>query len=121
MRVIDVVQMATPQGAFYVALGLAIQKARKSKNITQLRLSRAVNLSRTSITNIECGRQPVPVHLLVQLAKALGLTPVDLLPKEDLQATLVPESVKKLPAAQQEWVTRVIAPTAPRKDPGDAT
>jgi transcriptional regulator with XRE-family HTH domain len=113
------VRMATPQGAFYAALGLAIQKARKAKRITQLRLSRAVNLSRTSITNIERGRQPVPVHLLVQLAHALGLTAADLLPKEDLPT--VPESVKKLPAAQQEWVTRVIAPTAPRKDPGDGT
>ena len=40
-----------------------------------------VGLSRTSITNIECGRQPIQLHQLFLFASVLELSAVKLLPK----------------------------------------
>jgi transcriptional regulator with XRE-family HTH domain len=67
------------QGAFYVALGARLSDARRRARITQDQLARAIGLSRTSITNIEKGRQPVQVHLLLRIAVAIGLPAVRLL------------------------------------------
>lgn len=48
--------------------------------MTQEKLGKIVGLSRTSITNIEQGRQHIAVHQLVQFADALGIAPEALLP-----------------------------------------
>ncbi|MBN9037037.1 MAG: helix-turn-helix transcriptional regulator [Rhizobiales bacterium] len=45
-------------------------------------LATKVGLSRTSITNIERGRQSVLVHQLFSFADALGASPAALLPSE---------------------------------------
>ena len=65
--------MALPQGAFYEALGKKIRQARDERDISQVEMARAVGLSRTSITNIEKGRQPVHVHVLFKIAETLGV------------------------------------------------
>ena len=48
--------------------------------MTQDRLGTLVGLSRTSITNIEKGRQHVSLHQLYRIADVLGVTPDMLLP-----------------------------------------
>lgn len=48
--------------------------------MTQEKLGALVGLSRTSITNIEKGRQHVSLHHLFALAKALKVSPEALLP-----------------------------------------
>jgi len=103
--------VAAPQGDFYRELGKLLRSARKTKGITQERLARAVALSRTSITNIELGQQPVPAHILVALARALGIRPADLLPQDPATAKSVelPDHVRKLSTAKQNWVTRVLS------------
>lgn len=40
----------------------------------------ALGLSRTSITNIERGRQPIQLHTLYKIADVLGVEPTALLP-----------------------------------------
>ena len=64
------------------ALGRKIQDARKRAGLTQQDLGDEVNLTRTSITNVERGNQSVSVWLLHQIATALDCAPVDLLPSE---------------------------------------
>ena len=48
--------------------------------MTQERLGTLVGLSRTSITNIEKGRQQVSLQQLYRIAEALGIAPDVLLP-----------------------------------------
>jgi DNA-binding XRE family transcriptional regulator len=58
---------------FYAAFGKAVHDAREGLGMTQLSLATSVGLTRTSITNIEKGRQKLLLHTAVQLATAVGL------------------------------------------------
>jgi transcriptional regulator with XRE-family HTH domain len=55
---------------------------RKRTGLSQLDLAELVGLSRTSITNIECGRQPVQLHQLYSFASVLKIDVRNLIPKE---------------------------------------
>jgi transcriptional regulator with XRE-family HTH domain len=63
----------------YAALGAAVRRTRQWQEVTQAELGARVGLSRTSITNLEKGRQRIQVHTLVAIADALGIQPDDLL------------------------------------------
>ncbi|UVO28161.1 helix-turn-helix domain-containing protein [Bradyrhizobium arachidis] len=65
---------------FNEELGRQIRAARKGK-LTQEGLGSLVGLSRTAITNIECGRQRLLVDQLVEIASALGVSASSLLPE----------------------------------------
>ncbi len=55
---------------------------RLCQNVTQENLAKLVGLTRTSLTNIEKGRQKILLHTFADLASALGVRPAELLPKE---------------------------------------
>jgi len=61
--------------------GLAgrIRSARKAARLTQADLATACGLERTSVTNIEGGKQALTVPLLLRVAEALKVMPSDLL------------------------------------------
>ena len=65
---------------FYESFGRLLQASRDRRGLTQSVLAKRVGLSRTSIANIETGRQRVPLHMLQVFASALGLEPAALLP-----------------------------------------
>ena len=65
---------------FYREFGRLIRERRKAISQNQTTLANSVGLSRTSITNIELGRQQVALHMLYALANALGIEPQVLLP-----------------------------------------
>lgn len=74
------------------------------------RLTRdAVDLSRTSITNIEKGRQPVQLHQLVKFAESLGIQPVVLLSTNDSFLKPRDERLQHLHPEKRRWVERVIS------------
>ena len=64
---------------FNEELGRRIRAARLGK-LTQASLGERVGLSRTAITNIECGRQRLLVDQLVEIAQALEVSAAELLP-----------------------------------------
>jgi DNA-binding XRE family transcriptional regulator len=66
----------------YEALGEKIRRARAVREMRQAELAKRVGLSRTSITNVELGRQGVAIHQLFEFADALGVEPCELLPAE---------------------------------------
>jgi transcriptional regulator with XRE-family HTH domain len=74
----------------YLDFGQRLRKARRQAKLTQEALGKHVGLSRTSITNIEQGNQHVGLHLLYELAKAVGVRPVELLPDEQAAASVSP-------------------------------
>src|ERR1019366_9757160 len=53
--------------------GVLLSRRRGEANISQAALAKAVGLSRTSITNIERGRQPVNINTLYSMADILGV------------------------------------------------
>lgn len=65
----------------YSEIGGLIRQRRKQLKLTQEKLAPLVDLSRTSLANIEAGRQKVLVHQLYAFASALGMEPADLLPR----------------------------------------
>ena len=67
-------------GDTYRALGRIVRERREASDLTQADLAHAIGLGRTSVANIEAGRQSVLVHQLYGLAQALGCEPRDLLP-----------------------------------------
>ncbi len=101
--------MASDQGPFYRALGERLKKVRTSKKIYQSELARAVGLSRTSISNIESGRQPVEVRVLVEIATILGTSISRLIPGPSRPKGKLPRGAQQLNPSTQEWVRRVIA------------
>lgn len=67
--------------SLYQAFGKLVRRHRERLDgMTQEKLGLLVGLSRTSITNIEKGRQHVSLHQLFAIAEALGIAPSLLLP-----------------------------------------
>lgn len=64
----------------YQEIGKRIKSIRKSKGWTQEDLGELVGLTRTSITNVELGRQRIQIHVLYKFAVALGCDERELLP-----------------------------------------
>ncbi len=85
----------------YEALGEKIRRARAVRDMRQAELAKRVGLSRTSITNVELGRQGMAVHQLFEFADALGVEPFDLLPAE--WPTLQKPS-EDVPPELSDWV-----------------
>ncbi len=64
---------------FYEDLGRAIRARREALEITQAELGARIGLSRTSVTNIECGRQRLLIDQFCRMADVLGCEREDLL------------------------------------------
>ena len=63
----------------YRAVGTRIQMLRIALGITQEDLAKRVGYTRTSLVNIEQGRQRIPLHQIEEIAKAIGCTTKHLL------------------------------------------
>ena len=68
------------KSSFYKALGDNIRIARENAGLRQGAFGELIGLSRTSVVNIEKGRQHAPVHLVGAIAKVLGITYNDFIP-----------------------------------------
>lgn len=73
-----------PQRAFYAELGGRVRRARETAGLSQQELARALGLTRSSVSNLEAGRQRPPLHLLAGLARLTGREWPDLLPPLEL-------------------------------------
>lgn len=96
-------------------LGQAIRERRGVVDKTQVRLAEEVGLSRASIANIEAGEQAVSVAMLFHFARALDLTPEELLAtaRDGLLAVspgeLPASAINKLSGRDEElWVLGVL-------------
>jgi len=64
----------------YTDIGKRIRSEREALGFAQGELAGAVGLERTSITNIEAGRQRLTIQMLYAIAEALGVPAESLLP-----------------------------------------
>jgi transcriptional regulator with XRE-family HTH domain len=104
----------------YREFGLLLKARRNQARLTQDEMASKVGLGRTSITNIEQGKQPVSLQMLYQLADALGAAPHELLPSEP-KAPVSEDIEQKLSQAQlnddeKSWVRRVVWKTSLESD-----
>lgn len=82
---------------FYEMIGSSIVNKRKELRLTQIELANRTGMSRTSIVNIEKGKQYPPVHLLWKISYALETNPTEILPEYGLMAETEQEfSLKKV-------------------------
>jgi transcriptional regulator with XRE-family HTH domain len=100
--------MADP---LYIEFGRLVREHRRRLQLTQVELGRRIGLTRTSITNIESGRQKVLLHQVFLIAKSLGVTADALLPSErDRSLAHLEEKLPTdLTGSEREWVRRVVA------------
>ncbi len=99
----------------YREFGEILRSYRKAAGLTQSEVAERVQLQRTSITNIEKGRQHVPLHQVFRLASAVGAEPADLLPRgrAAVEEVLSPEALRELDgSADAEMVARVLTSAA---------
>jgi transcriptional regulator with XRE-family HTH domain len=100
----------------YALLGFKIRQVREGKKISQARLAEKVGLTRTSVTNLEKGRQRVPLHVIYQVAKALGVETAALLPVHaDLEAGMLQRLIlsrsrfSDLSLTERRWVETLVS------------
>lgn len=97
----------------YKQIGVSIASARKKKGISQEGLGTKLQLTRTSITNIEQGRQHVQVHTLYAISDVLGVSLVDLLPaRRSLADAAVQQTVS---LTTDEWLQKLDLNIPPTK------
>lgn len=72
--------MEHQEKAFYVWVGIKIMAMRKEARMTQQDLGDKIGLSRTSIVNIEKGRQTPPIYTYWEIARVLDVSPGEILP-----------------------------------------
>lgn len=60
--------MDSSEEIFYKKLGTLIQRKRNVAGMNQEQLSLKLGIKRTSLTNIESGKQTIPAHLLYKLS-----------------------------------------------------
>lgn len=72
--------------SLYQEIGNRIARARKKSRLSQQDLATRIGLQRTSVTNIEKGRQKIMVHTLIELAQHLNVELTELLPRGDNSA-----------------------------------
>src|ERR1700749_654544 len=99
--------MALPQGPYYVELGRRIRAARLEAEMTQHDLANLVGLTRTSITNIEKGRQPIPIHILAEIAGHVKAEVLRLLPPNSLLKKNISDRLIKYSDDERRWITMV--------------
>ena len=108
--------------------GQLLAQRRSEAKLSQDALAKAVGLTRTSITNIERGRQPVNLHTLYLMADILQLDVADLLPSRPSKSIASPipreqlrtlstqerKELEKLDSKDFGWLSK-IANAKPRK------
>src|SRR5579871_3366378 len=67
--------------AFYQQLGANVRARRKKLGLSQDALAQLVGLTRTSLTNIENGRQHPPLHTFCEIVEQLKVDASNLLPR----------------------------------------
>jgi len=81
--------------SLYRHIGRAVKHAREALEMTQEELASQVGVARTSITNLEKGKQHFPLHHLLSVAELLHMDLVSFIPSSDeLESAAVPLLVR---------------------------
>lgn len=102
---------------FYLAVGKRIRDRRKAKKMTQEDLGKSVNLTRTSIINIEKGRQKLLLHTFVGISETLKIDVQSLCPSDGLSpAGKLDQILDQRPETEQAFVRDAVRSAIKRKE-----
>jgi transcriptional regulator with XRE-family HTH domain len=89
---------------FYEQFGQRVRAARMRLRLNQEALGHRVGLNRSSISNVEKGRQRVQLHMLLDFAAALEVKPTELLP----DVTAASDPLNLVPAEARPFVRDIL-------------
>jgi transcriptional regulator with XRE-family HTH domain len=82
--------------AFYAIVGQNIKNARIERGVSQTQLARLIGFNRSSVANLEAGRQRIALHLFFLIAEALDVRPDNILPDTQLLEEINPVTIDSL-------------------------
>jgi len=102
---------------FYTVVGSRVRGARAGRGMSQAGLAQQIGFTRSSVANLEAGRQRIALHLLVQIARALDLEPAALIPEvaatSSVDGAVLEELTEHLDAPAREFVRRAVSQLVP--------
>jgi transcriptional regulator with XRE-family HTH domain len=93
------------------ATGKYLQEIRKTLKISQEDLADKIGLTRTSIVNIEKGRQSLTVENLYKISEVFGISPVNLIIKgegESVDIVLLAK-IKSIEKERDDWKNKYLS------------
>jgi transcriptional regulator with XRE-family HTH domain len=102
--------MPLDEELLYKRIGERLRARRVELGLGQADIAKAARLSRTSVTNLEQGRQKVPLHILYRICAALDIEVGTIVPHhEEVEAapTVIADVrsiVDNLPPLSAEWL-----------------
>jgi transcriptional regulator with XRE-family HTH domain len=97
--------MEMSETALYRLIGERVKARRLALEMSQSQLADAIGMLRTSISNIEAGRQKTPIHVLYKICGVLGVEATELLPNlEEINQLL---TVPQVPPKTAEVIKRI--------------
>jgi transcriptional regulator with XRE-family HTH domain len=110
------------QKAVYRDVGRRIRQARSRRKprLSQKGLGDLVSLTRTSIVNIEQGRQRMLIHTLYEIADALQVEVSSLLPEKDSSLEVhLQRAIKRVVGSEKKWINSIFI--AAKKEQSDVS
>lgn len=101
----------------YREFGRLLRRRRERAHLSQEVLGKRVGLTRTSISNLEAGRQRLPLHLVYRFADVLGIEPGELMPHPDESEDGLEGLLNDVDELRRDWVRRVIGQVAEEEAP----
>lgn len=101
----------------YAMIGKRIREEREVRGVTQKDLAARVRLTRTSITNIESGKQKILVHTLLDIAQVLGVEPATLLQGYDAvgKSEELDDLINDRPRIERDWIQATLRATTKKR------
>jgi transcriptional regulator with XRE-family HTH domain len=100
---------------FYALVGSKVRSARLAAEISQEFLANKVGLTRSSVANLEAGRQRIALHLFAAIAHALNKDACELLPERSqshrasIAISDLQEELADSPESMQSFVRGAVA------------
>lgn len=105
--------MRINEDLLFKEIGKYLKTIRKEKKLTQAELARAAGVLRTSVTNLEAGKQKVPLPVIYELCAVLQIDITALLPaieqvlkKEGSPSVEIGGRLKSVPKKSAELIKR---------------
>ena len=108
--------MKTNEQDFFLRLGERITKIRKERGMTQVELATLLNLKQQALASYEVGRRRLPLSMLPEAARALGVAVEELIGEQNSKSKRGPtpklqqqvEQITRLPKAKQKFVCELL-------------
>lgn len=115
----DHMAISNEERAFFVAMGERIASLRKQRNVTQVQLAEALDVSQQTMQSYEVGRRRIPVSALPTVARTLFVSLDELFGETATRRTRAKrgpapqweqhiEAISKLPRARQRFVSEML-------------